>query len=124
MKVEIPKEMNSPRAVLAFSFLSGVNWLKSKLRLGLRKAAERTLRSHELAAPGTRKHPHPKRAVVFLVAFALIGATRIALAHNSNQFVPRFQEFSDPSGSFANLNLGGPTDTDRKSTRLNSSHSS
>ncbi len=119
MKVEIPKEMNSPRAALAFSFLSGVNWLKSKLRLGLRKAAERTLRSHELAAPGTRKHPHPKRAVVFLVAFALIGATRIALAHNSNQFVPRFQEFSDPSGSFANLNLGGPTDTSKNAFFLN-----
>jgi cytochrome c peroxidase len=114
MKVEIPKEMNSPRAVLAFSFLSAMNWLKSRLRSGLRKTAERTPRSHELAtSPESQKHPHPKRAVVFLVVFVLIGAAGIAFAHNANQFVPRFQEFSDPDGGFANLNLSGRTDTSK-----------
>jgi cytochrome c peroxidase len=35
----------------------------------------------------------------------------LAGARDSNQFLPRFQEFSDPEGRFANLNLGGPTDT-------------
>jgi cytochrome c peroxidase len=35
----------------------------------------------------------------------------LTLADDSNQFVPTFQEFSDPAGRFANLNLGGPTDT-------------
>ena len=35
----------------------------------------------------------------------------MAFAHNDDQFVSRYQEFSDPQGRFANLNLGGPTDT-------------
>jgi cytochrome c peroxidase len=36
----------------------------------------------------------------------------LAFSHADNdQFVPRFQEFSDPEGRFANFNLGGPTDT-------------
>jgi cytochrome c peroxidase len=30
---------------------------------------------------------------------------------NDNQFVPRYQEFSDPNGRFANFNVGGPTET-------------
>lgn len=34
----------------------------------------------------------------------------LALADSSNQVVPRYQQFSDPEGVFANLNLGGPTD--------------
>lgn len=112
MKMGIPKEMNSPRAVLAFSFLSAVDWLKSKPRSGLRKTTERAPQSHgSPTSSENQKYPHPKRVVVFLVVFVLVGAAGIALAHNANQFVPRFQEFSDPEGSFANLNLGGPTDT-------------
>jgi cytochrome c peroxidase len=36
----------------------------------------------------------------------------LAFSHADNdQFVPRFQEFSDPEGRFANFNPGGPTDT-------------
>ena len=35
----------------------------------------------------------------------------LAVADGSNQVVPEFQVFSDPAGAFANLNLGGPTDT-------------
>ena len=36
----------------------------------------------------------------------------LALSHgDTGQFIPRFQEFSDPQGRFANLNSGGPTDT-------------
>jgi hypothetical protein len=35
----------------------------------------------------------------------------LAVAGSTNQGVPRFQEFDDPEGRFANLNLGGPTDT-------------
>jgi hypothetical protein len=45
-----------------------------------------------------------------VTAFLLIGAGGLAIAHNSNEFVPRYQEFLDPEGHFANLNLGGPTD--------------
>ena len=45
------------------------------------------------------------------IAFLFIGAAALGVAHNSNEFVPRYQEFLDPDGRFANLNLGGPTDT-------------
>lgn len=46
-----------------------------------------------------------------VVALLLFSATALTIAGSSNQFVPRFQEFADPEGRFANLNLGGPTDT-------------
>jgi cytochrome c peroxidase len=38
-------------------------------------------------------------------------AAALIVAKSSDQFVPRFQEFSDPQGRFANFNPGGPTDT-------------
>src|SRR5580692_9247729 len=42
----------------------------------------------------------------------LVGAgTLLAIGRGSDLFVPRFQEFSDPEGRFANFNPGGPTDT-------------
>jgi cytochrome c peroxidase len=40
-----------------------------------------------------------------------LGGVALAVANNSDRFVPRFEEFLDPDGRFANLNLGGPTDT-------------
>jgi cytochrome c peroxidase len=49
-----------------------------------------------------------------LVSLAiLLAATGLAIASasDSSLVVPRFQEFSDPDGRFANVNLGGPTDT-------------
>lgn len=52
------------------------------------------------------------RARAVLPAVLLLGSgVLLAVAENSNRFVPRFQQFSDPDGAFANLNLGGPTDT-------------
>jgi len=45
-------------------------------------------------------------AILFLFAAALLGT-----AQDIDQFIPRLQVFSDPAGRFANLNLGGPTDT-------------
>jgi cytochrome c peroxidase len=49
------------------------------------------------------------------VAAILFGAgVGLALSHgDSGQVVPRFQEFSDPQGRFANFNPGGPTDTSK-----------
>jgi cytochrome c peroxidase len=47
-------------------------------------------------------------SIIVLVLFA---ASALAVADGSNLVIPRFQEFPDPDGSFANLNLGGPTDT-------------
>ena len=41
----------------------------------------------------------------------LLSAAAFGIAHDSDRFVPKFQEFSDPDGRFANFNPGGPTDT-------------
>jgi cytochrome c peroxidase len=52
------------------------------------------------------------RLAVALPAIFLLGTgVLLAVAESSNQVVPEFQELSDPDGRFANLNLGGPTDT-------------
>jgi cytochrome c peroxidase len=45
-----------------------------------------------------------------IAALLLSGATGLAIAHSSNDSVPIFQEFSDPSGRFASLNTAGPTE--------------
>jgi hypothetical protein len=50
-------------------------------------------------------------AIALPVIFLLGTGVLLAVAESSNQVVPVFQEFSDPDGHFANLNLGGPTDT-------------
>jgi cytochrome c peroxidase len=114
MKAEIQKENSSPRAVLAFSFLSAVDWLMSKCRSSKSKATARAPQSHGFtASKQNSKYLHRERVVVFLIAFVLVGAAGIALARGGSQFVSRFQEFGDPDGRFANLNLGGPTDTDK-----------
>ncbi|MGB7847120.1 MAG: hypothetical protein WBL63_16005 [Candidatus Acidiferrum sp.] len=48
-----------------------------------------------------------------LAVLTLLGASGLAIAgaSSSSLVVPRLQEFSDPEGVFANLNLGGPTST-------------
>lgn len=46
-----------------------------------------------------------------LLALLLLAASALTIAESTNQLVPRFQEFSDPQGRFANVNLAGPTDT-------------
>lgn len=53
----------------------------------------------------------PRPAFLSAVVLLLGLGALLALADDSDRFVPRFQEFSDPAGRFANLNLGGPTDT-------------
>src|SRR6266404_5735378 len=59
-----------------------------------------------------RRFPRPLQ-FLSIIAVILLVATgfAIASASDSSLIVPRFQEFSDPDGRFANLNLGGPTDT-------------
>lgn len=56
-----------------------------------------------------RKHSRP----FWFAALTLLGAAGFAVADasNSNLVVPKLQVFSDPDGRFANLNLGGQTDT-------------
>src|SRR5262245_25022753 len=106
MRVDVPKELNSPRAAVSFSFLSAVQWLKGRLRSALRNRSEQAPLSHKLAISSeNQKYPRAKHVVVFLLTFAFVGVVGIAFSHDANQSVPRFQEFNDPDGSFANLNL-------------------
>jgi len=53
--------------------------------------------------------------VAFWPALAALGifcaGGILALAGGSHRFIPRYQEFVDPDGAFATLNLSGPTDT-------------
>ena len=57
------------------------------------------------------KGARSRRYVTLLTAVLVLGAGGLlAVANSSNLFVPRFQEFSDPEGRFANFNPGGPTD--------------
>src|SRR6266478_3288172 len=57
-----------------------------------------------------RRLSRPPR-IAWIAALILLGTTGLAIADGAHQFVPRYQAFSDPEGHFANLNLGGPTDT-------------
>jgi cytochrome c peroxidase len=50
-------------------------------------------------------------AVVSLIALLVATGALLAAAQSSSETLPRYQEFRDPDGAFANLNLGGPTDT-------------
>jgi cytochrome c peroxidase len=51
--------------------------------------------------------------VALLLSFfvVLCAGGILALAAGANRFIRRYQAFADPDGGFANLNLGGPTDT-------------
>ncbi len=49
--------------------------------------------------------------IAWPAALFLLVATALAIADGADKFLPRYQVFSDPEGRFANLNLGGPTDT-------------
>jgi cytochrome c peroxidase len=102
----------SPRASVGYSFLFVVEWFKNKLRLFLRLLSRQTIEKREEFGPGIRKGKFRRspRAVILLSAILLISAGGLAIAHDENQFVPRYQEFSDPEGRFANFNVDGPTD--------------
>jgi cytochrome c peroxidase len=50
-------------------------------------------------------------AITAMVCLMVIAAGALAVANNSDTILPRFQEFANPDGRLANLNLGGPTDT-------------
>jgi hypothetical protein len=64
------------------------------------------------SAPSKTNFTRAPRHALLSIAVLLLGAGAVlAIADVSNQLVPKFQEFSDPDGQFANLNLGGPTNT-------------
>ncbi|HKV05105.1 MAG TPA: hypothetical protein VJO53_08370 [Candidatus Acidoferrales bacterium] len=46
-----------------------------------------------------------------MAGFLLVGGVTLAIGEGSGSLIPVFQEFSDPFGSFATVDLGGPTDT-------------
>lgn len=63
-----------------------------------------------LTSSGKAKFPRAAR-LILLSTIVLVGTGAVlAVGQGMNLFVPRYQEFSDPLGRFANLNLGGPTD--------------
>ena len=59
----------------------------------------------------TRSFRYRRFALRAATVFTIASGAALAVADNSDRFVPRFQEFFDPQGRFANLNLDGPTDT-------------
>ena len=64
------------------------------------------------SASGKGGFARNRRFAFFSTMVLILGLGAVlAIADGSNQFVPRFQEFSDPEGQFANYNAGGPTDT-------------
>jgi len=99
----------SPRGNVVYSFLLALEWCRSKLRsLFGRKAPSGWQGSDPAFRDG--KFRQNQRVTVLLCLLLLTSLGGLAVAHNRNQFVPRYQEFSDPVGRFANFNVGGPTD--------------
>ena len=69
------------------------------------------VRSLRVSAASKSNFANAPRSAFLSSAVLLLGlGAMLALADDPTQFVPRFQEFPDPEGRFANLNLGGPTD--------------
>jgi cytochrome c peroxidase len=103
----------SPRANVAFSFLAILEWLRNKfLPLVGRRSQQRPPKLPDFRDPVRRtEYRRNRRVAMLLFALLLMGTGGLALAFSDVWFVPRYQEFSDPHGRFANLNLGGPTDT-------------
>ncbi|HTF26633.1 MAG TPA: hypothetical protein VK937_22395 [Candidatus Limnocylindria bacterium] len=68
--------------------------------------------NHNTSVPSITRFSRNHRFALLTMSVLMIGGGAVlAVAENSNQFVPRFQEFADPDGRFANFNKGGPTDT-------------
>jgi cytochrome c peroxidase len=102
----------SPRANVAYSFLLALEWFKNTLRSTISTLSQQKRREFQDSASSLQKRANRQTGcvAVLLVAILVVSAGGLAGAHNDNQFVPRYQEFSAPEGRFANLNLGGPTD--------------
>ena len=103
----------SPRTNVAYPFLLALEWLRSKWRHVVEVLPQQTqVKVQNFTSPNRMgKYRCNRRVVVLLSSFLLTGAGGLTVAHIDNQLVPRYQEFSDPQGYFANFNLGGPTDT-------------
>jgi cytochrome c peroxidase len=72
------------------------------------------MRTRHPSCESAKKKLFRNRATALvLAALPLLGAAvAFATAHEEDsRSLPRFQEFADPEGRLANLNLGGPTDT-------------
>jgi cytochrome c peroxidase len=103
----------SPRASVAFSFLAVFEWCRNKFfRLVGRRSQPRPAKRPDFNVRiPSGKCRQNKRLAVVLCPLLLTSAGELALAFNDVRFVARYQEFSDPHGRFATLNLAGPTDT-------------
>src|SRR5947207_13211457 len=64
------------------------------------------------SVPSITRFSRNHRFALLTISVLMIGGGAVlAVAENSNRFVPRFQEFVDRDGRFANFNEGGATDT-------------
>ncbi len=70
-------------------------------------------RGEMLRLPSPMMRQRFSRSIRFasLGVLVVLAAAALAVAGASSFIVPRLQVFLDPDGAFANLNLGGPTDT-------------
>jgi cytochrome c peroxidase len=105
----------SPRTNVAYSFLLALEWLRSKWRHIVEMLPQQTpVKVQNFTSPNrTGKYRCNRRVAILLSSFLLTAAGGLAVAHIDNESVPRYQEFADPQGHFANFNLGGPTDTSK-----------
>lgn len=81
----------------------------------MQKKALYPFSSHEEIKNVPNPQAPPRSSLPLRIASTVIllflAATALAGTGAFNLVVPRFQVFPDPQGAFANLNLGGPTDT-------------
>ena len=103
----------SPRTNVAYSFLLAIEWLRSKWRHIVDLFLQQTpVRLHGFTSANRMgKYRRNRHVTLFLFSLLFTGAGGLAVAHIENEFVPRYQIFSDPQGHFANFNLAAPTDT-------------
>jgi cytochrome c peroxidase len=79
---------------------------------------EKKVNAHASLCANLKKDKAPRtvwrapRAVrnISITVLLIVTAAALAVAQSSSPIVPKFQVFLDPSGAFANLNLGGPTE--------------
>jgi cytochrome c peroxidase len=87
---------------------------RERLKKMLKRTGDLNLGGREIGdVAKTRLRPTFARAfkIASTVILLALAATALAAGGSFNFIVPKFQVFLDPDGAFANLNLGGPTDT-------------
>lgn len=80
-------------------------WVQTSSRLSPEVQLRKELRARTRARLGRRLR------IVSIAALVAVAATALAFAQSPGSIIPKLQVFLDPSGAFATVNTGGPTDT-------------